>query len=67
MRDGEEVDAETLDESGTVKFEDARSGDILNVSGFSEGEFEYRTDRDTDPQTPRSEKPGHISDSIDIL
>jgi hypothetical protein len=64
------IDKHTIDGSGVFKFDDARSGDELSITGACSGKATLSTNRNTTPSSssssPRKYPEGNIFDGLGI-
>ena len=66
IRSGQELETQSLFQSGSLQFADVRSRDVIAISGSCSGTAEIITDRDTKPPTPRKFKEQQILDLLKV-
>ena len=66
IRSGQELETQSLFQSGSIQFSDVRTKDVIAISGSCSGTAEITTDRDTKPPSPRKFKEQQILDLLKV-
>lgn len=66
IRNGEVIAQGGINTSGTIVLAAAKVGDVLSISGNSEGKSTIRLDMPTKPSSPKTYGPGRFGEGFNI-